>query len=325
MRRSTRTNTAKRRCRPPRAFIALALCAAAVLCASRASAEDGTITVFYTCSLNGSIDYCHCKSNPNGGLVKRSTELKLLRARHPVSVTVETGDFLTVDPDPLLERYLLQAYGHMGYDAILAGDQELEAGPAGFHGRTASLPLLCNNLAVRSPNGELRFKRHVTVRKGAFTIGIIGTISPDAFRYYPKDLMDTIKVLDPVAETKKDIETLRDAKAWPIILLSHSGYDNDLALAKKLTGIDVLVGGHSQTLLTKPAVENGIIIVQAGAGGAHIGVLELNLRGGKIASHANSFRRPDEFQPADDPVIRKMIDSYRDEVRREQEKVRFGK
>ncbi|HDP79422.1 MAG TPA: hypothetical protein ENN21_01120, partial [Spirochaetes bacterium] len=77
-------------------------------------AADGTITLVYTNSLNGNIDYCHCAANPNGGLVKRATEIKSIRKSRPGVVLVETGDFLPADNDPGLAAAILEGYRHIG-------------------------------------------------------------------------------------------------------------------------------------------------------------------------------------------------------------------
>jgi 5'-nucleotidase/UDP-sugar diphosphatase len=62
------------------------------------------------------------------------------------------------------------------------------------------------------------------------------------------------------------------------ILLTHIGYDSDIALAKMLNpewGVDMIIGGHSHTILEKPANVNGILIAQAGVGSDQIGRFDI--------------------------------------------------
>ncbi len=65
------------------------------------------------------------------------------------------------------------------------------------------------------------------------------------------------------------------------------------------------------------------MIVQAGANGAHIGILELSVRDGKIVTARNSFRRPDDTQPEDDPEVRALINEYSGKVAKESSKLKF--
>jgi 2',3'-cyclic-nucleotide 2'-phosphodiesterase (5'-nucleotidase family) len=65
------------------------------------------------------------------------------------------------------------------------------------------------------------------------------------------------------------------------------------------------------------------LIVQAGSNGAHIGILELTVDRGRVISYRNSFRRPDEFRPADDPHIRGLINEYREKMKKDSGAVRF--
>src|SRR3974377_2254380 len=73
--------------------------------------------------------------------------------------------------------------------------------------------------------------------------------------------------------------------------VSHLGLDADKRLAAAVPGIDVIVGGHSHTEIPKPLkMENGTIIVQAGAYGVYRGVLELvvNKTTGRVVGYSDS-------------------------------------
>ncbi len=193
-----------------------------------ARAKEGSFTLVYTNSLNGYLDYCLCKEDPKGGLVKRATELRALRAAYGSPVLVETGDFFAYQCDPLLAEYLVKAYALMAYDAIAVGDQEFSGGIELITGHRWGLPLLSNNLLVYDMFAwQAMFRRATMVERGGIRIGIIGSISADAFKYYPAKITDRVRVLDQLAEIKKDVDSLKAAGADFIILLSHSGHDHD--------------------------------------------------------------------------------------------------
>lgn len=306
-----------------RALVAFAA-ATILLWAGPGRSQERRVAIVYTNSLNGNLDYCQCKNDPRGGLVKRATEIKRIRDRYRNVVLFETGDFFTYEPDPLLNRYVIRAYALIGYSAVLFGDQELAGGVEGFLPFKDSLPFLCNNILLNTDRGwKNPFRRSLVIDAAGLKIGVTGSVSGTAFSYYPERITKNIRLLDQADETRKEVASLSRGGAELIVLLSHSGYDEDLELAKKLDGVDVIVGGHSQTLLKDPVKKGDTLIVQAGANGAHIGILELSVSGGKIISFTNSFRLPDEFQPEDNPAIRRLIDEYRREVEKTFNKVHF--
>ncbi|MCP4133486.1 MAG: hypothetical protein GY754_21130 [bacterium] len=300
-------------------FLFLFLC----LSASQAAAVK-QLTLVYTNSLNGSFDFCDCKEEPNGGLVKRAAEIRKIRQQHGAVLLFETGDFFLYDRDPLLAKYLIASYKLIGYDAVLFGDQEFTVGVKGFIKYRSSLPFVCNNILIKS-RGRFRrlFKRSVIITKKGVKIGVIGTISKEAFRYSSKKITRSVRVTGQAREIRRDIRALRKKGAQIIVLLSHSGYEQDRRLAKTIRGIDVIVGGHSQTLIKKPERVGRAIIVQAGSNGARIGILKLSLKGNSIVSFENSFSRPHQFKPRDDAAIRKLIDAYKKESKAKMKKLRF--
>ncbi|PKL35400.1 MAG: hypothetical protein CVV44_21575 [Spirochaetae bacterium HGW-Spirochaetae-1] len=282
------------------------------------------VTIVYTNSLNGYLDYCQCREEPKGGLVKRATALRGLRTKYPGMVLVDTGDFLTFEEDALLAEYVVRAYGYMKYDAIAPGDQEFSGGIDLYLDVQKRLPLVCDNLMIKGNAKAGRAAvRYNIVKRNGLSIGIIGTMSPEAFRYYPQTLTKKISLTDQAAEIQKDIDYLKKQGVAIVILLSHSGYDRDVELAGMLPDIDVIVGGHSQTLLKKPRIKGRTVIVQAGANGAHIGILEISVDKGKVAVISNNFQLPDDRHPEDDPVIRKLIKEYEAEVQKKYRKLRL--
>ena len=100
-----------------------------------------------------------------------------------------------------------------------------------------------------------------------------------------------------------------------LILLTHQGTDKDVALAKEIKDIDLIVGAHSQSLLEKPDKVNGALIVQAGKSGYQVGVTKLLIKNNKVI---NSSGRVDtmKFEMSDDPRIMKMIKEYEDRTGR---------
>jgi len=69
-----------------------------------------------------------------------------------------------------------------------------------------------------------------------------------------------------------------------LIALSHLGVDDDIHLADSVPQFDVIIGGHSHTLLNPPRFENGVMIVQTGAHMKYVGKMTLTVEDGKVVS-----------------------------------------
>src|SRR5436305_2891523 len=88
-------------------------------------------------------------------------------------------------------------------------------------------------------------------------------------------------------ELQKLVNTLRtDDKADAVVLLSHNGMDVDLKLASRITGVDVILGGHTHDAVPQPIpVSNAggtTLVTNAGSNGKFLGVLDLDLAKGKL-------------------------------------------
>jgi S-sulfosulfanyl-L-cysteine sulfohydrolase len=89
-------------------------------------------------------------------------------------------------------------------------------------------------------------------------------------------------------ELQKLVDGLRnDDKVDVVLLLSHNGMDVDLKLASRVTGIDVILGGHTHDAIPQPvAVTNAggtTLVTNAGSSGKFLGVLDLEIAKGRVA------------------------------------------
>lgn len=148
------------------------------------------------------------------------------------------------------------------YDAFVLGNHEFDSGDAGLKtfldflraGSCATAVLSANvrprvgtsPLAPRSATDY--FRPYTVVWRDAQRIGIVGiTISGKTRNSSRPDA--TTEFLDEVASAQEAINELRAQGVNKIVLLTHQGYDTDQSLARALSGVDVIVGGDSHTLL----------------------------------------------------------------------------
>jgi sulfur-oxidizing protein SoxB len=131
------------------------------------------------------------------------------------------------------------------------------------------------------------FKPATIKELGGFRVGIIGQALPYVPIAHPKRFTPdwTFGIREP--ELQKVVDGLRQKdKVDAVILLSHNGMDLDLKLASRVTGIDVILGGHTHDAVPAPvAVANSggkTLVTNAGSSGKFLGVLDLDLAKGKV-------------------------------------------
>jgi 5'-nucleotidase / UDP-sugar diphosphatase len=205
----------------------------------------------------------------------------------------------------------IRAMNLLGFDAMAIGNHEMDYGRRWLDElkRRARFPFLSANLFSREvPDvdktaGTLFAQPYIIVRKGGLRIGIVGLTTTE----YTQSLQ--VQVRDPIAAAR-DLVPQVAKESDLLIVLSHCGLKPDLEIARTVPGIDLIVGGHSHTLLQEPVVVGGTIIVQAGAYAAQAGVLDLTITGGKIASYRYSLKTLDDSVPSDpamDTQLKSML------------------
>jgi 2',3'-cyclic-nucleotide 2'-phosphodiesterase (5'-nucleotidase family) len=119
-------------------------------------------------------------------------------------------------------------------------------------------------------------KKIVYLERKNIRVAVIGIITPETpCSTNPKNVKD-FRFAEPETILPIMISEARSSGAKLVIVLSHCGLGRDRAIAEKVTGINIIIGGHSHTEITPPFVAGGTIIVQAGSW-KYIGVLDLEL------------------------------------------------
>lgn len=132
------------------------------------------------------------------------------------------------------------------------------------------------------------FKPSMIKELGGRRIAIIGQAFPYVPIAHPKRFTPDWTFGIREEELQKHVDGLRNTgKVDAVILLSHNGMDVDLKLASRVTGIDVILGGHTHDAVPQPiAVKNAngtTLVTNAGSNGKFLGVLDLALDKGKVS------------------------------------------
>ncbi|MCA6119755.1 thiosulfohydrolase SoxB [Bradyrhizobium sp. WSM 1738] len=146
-----------------------------------------------------------------------------------------------------------------------------------------------NDAKAFDPASGRVFKPSMIKEIGGHRIAVIGQAFPYVPIAHPKRFTPDWKFGIRDEELQKLVDTHRsNDKVDAVILLSHNGMDVDLKLASRVTGIDVILGGHTHDAVPQPiAVTNGggvTLVTNAGSNGKFLGVLDLEIGKGKISN-----------------------------------------
>ena len=179
----------------------------------------------------------------------------------------------------------------IGVSANALGNHELDVVPVKLAElmKQADYKLLAINATVdpKSPMAGKIEKSFIEEKDGQ-KFGVIG-IAPSDFaeRVKLNDSVRDIKIdnfEDTLKKVQDEVNNLKAKGINKIILLSHSGYKNDVKLAERTEGVDIILGGHSHNTLE--GIKNGenlfrsksgepVVITQAGKDGEKVGVLNV--------------------------------------------------
>lgn len=298
------------------------------LLAPNSFAEPTTITILHVNDTHSHLDSIGPKDQNNegtlGGIAKAATLINSIRQSEPNVLLLHAGDSLT--GDFLFKTYrgveelkLMQA---LGFDAMAVGNHDFDLKPDGLLSalkkafRQGSFPLLSANLDMSgySRRSELRsyIKPSTIVERSGVKIGIFGMTIPDN----PGTLVDPIELRDNITEIAgKNVKHLRDLDADLVICLSHLGRSHDRKIASRVSGIDVIVGGHDHYLFRKPlSIRNPkgekTLIVQAGEFYKYIGKLTLEVDNGNVAMKSYRVLSVDE-NVEKDPIFQATIEELK--------------
>jgi S-sulfosulfanyl-L-cysteine sulfohydrolase len=169
--------------------------------------------------------------------------------------------------------------------------------------------------AFDSASGRV-FKPAMIKELGGYRVAVIGQAFPYVPIAHPKRFTPdwTFGIRDD--ELQKLVSGLRNNdKVDAVLLLSHNGMDVDLKLASRVTGIDVILGGHTHDAVPQPfPVTNAggtTLVTNAGSNGKFLGVLDLQLAKGRVADVRYRLLPVFSELLKPDPAMAALIDKMR--------------
>ena len=226
-----------------------------------------------------------------GGFAHLATLVKRLRASRPGALLLDGGDTWQGSATSLWSKGqdMIDAQKLLGID-VMTGHWEFTYGQDrvkqvvdnDFKGR---IEFLAQNIAT-ADFGDPVFKPYTIREVNGVAVGIVGQAFPYTPIANPRYMVADWTFGLKEQELQKQVDEVRAKGAKAVVLLSHNGMDVDLKMATRVTGIDVILGGHTHDGVPKPVpVKNSggtTLVTNAGSNGKFLAVLDMDVQGGRV-------------------------------------------
>ncbi|MDH3710747.1 MAG: metallophosphatase [Cyclobacteriaceae bacterium] len=262
-----------------------------------ASAEHQKLTILHTNDMHSRID-----PFPNdggrfagmGGMARRAQIIKQIRASEKNVLLLDAGDIFQGTPYfNLFEGELeFKLMSQMKYDASTLGNHDFDNGLAGLEKQLphAEFPFIIANYDFNGTSLNGRFNPYKIFHIEDIKVGVFG-LGIELKGLVNEKLYGATRYLDPLGVAREMVEELRAQECHLIICLSHLGYQytsdkvSDVVLASEVSGIDLVIGGHTHTFLEEPTMITNkegyqVIVNQVGFAGINLGRIDFNITKG---------------------------------------------
>ncbi|MDE6535200.1 MAG: bifunctional metallophosphatase/5'-nucleotidase [Muribaculaceae bacterium] len=265
-------------------------------CASTRKSEE--LVIIHTNDTHSMID--PEISTGLGGIARRKVLIDSIRSEHSNVIVADAGDIVqgTLYFHLFKGKVEQEMLNRLGYDLQILGNHEFDNGMEGLKQMLSEArpTLLASNYEFTDPQFSSKFTPYYIKKVRGKKIGFMAVnLNPEGM--VAEGNYDGVTFLPWRETAQATIDRLRnDEKVDYVVALTHIGYNGsdenpelfgDRQLAAQTSGIDLIIGGHSHTLLNPAesvtdAKGHPIIICQTGKNGRYIGEAKLNLKTGEI-------------------------------------------
>ncbi|NLX40330.1 MAG: bifunctional metallophosphatase/5'-nucleotidase [Bacteroidales bacterium] len=266
-----------------------------------------SITVCSTTDLHGAyFDSYYNEEARLASLANVSTYVKQLRTKGIKPVLIDVGDNLQGDNaayycnfiDTASVHIFARAAEYIGYDAIVVGNHDIEAGHQVYDRfKEGKIPYLAANAIIEGSGGEPYFKPYTIVARKGIKIAVIGMTNANIKSWLSQELWEGIDFLK-ISDVAQDWVDLVIEKESPhlVILACHTGsghggpdIENEARyLASSIRGVDMVLAGHDHRAIAE-TIDNPdgeVLLINAGDRASLLGevTFELEFKDGKVIS-----------------------------------------
>ncbi len=226
-----------------------------------------------------------------GGFAHLATLVKRMKASRPGALLLDGGDTwqgsgtaLWTNAQDMVDACKLLGVDVMTlhWESTYGAERVKEIEEKDFAG---AIDIVAQNVKTTDFEDPV-FKPYVIKQINGVPVAIIGQAFPYTPianpRYFTPDWSFGIR-----DDNMQDVvEQARGEGAQVVVVLSHNGMDVDLKMASQVTGIDVIFGGHTHDGVPKPSIISNAggktLVTNAGSNGKFLGVMDLDVRDGKV-------------------------------------------
>jgi len=227
-----------------------------------------------------------------GGFAHLATLVKKIRAQRPGALLLDSGDTWQGSATALWTQGqdMIDACKLLGVDVMTAhweftfgAERVKEALDKELKGK---IDFVAQNVKT-ADFGDPVFEPYVIKTVNGVAVAIIGQAFPYTPIANPRYLIPEWSFGIQDDRMQKLVDEVRGKGAQAVVVLSHNGMDVDLKMASRVTGIDAILGGHTHDAVPQPSVvknaKGQTLVTNAGSNGKFLSVLDLDVKGGKVA------------------------------------------
>ncbi|MEF9940945.1 MAG: bifunctional UDP-sugar hydrolase/5'-nucleotidase [Lachnospiraceae bacterium] len=281
------------------------LCVLGISVVHASDDKQQTVSVIFSHDLHSHLDEWSTTEGMVGGFGRMKTCIQKQKSENPATFVVDGGDFSmgtlyqTIYESNAAELTML---GEVGVDATTFGNHEFDYRGVGLAKMLASaaenkkkmpeiiFPTLVSaninwdkntskeNQQVKEAMDSYGCCPYTIIEREGIRVGIFGILGKDADECAPES---GLEFEDSIETSKSMVQQLKKEKVDMIVCLSHSGTwedpkeSEDELLAQEVPEIDVIVSGHTHSILEDPIVYGHTYIVSSGCYGVNLGKIEL--------------------------------------------------
>ncbi|HMN73410.1 MAG TPA: thiosulfohydrolase SoxB [Rhodoblastus sp.] len=227
-----------------------------------------------------------------GGFAHLSTLVKRIRAQRPGALLLDGGDSwqgsgaaLWTKGQDMIDAQLALGVDIMTlhWESTYGQDRVLEVSKKDFAGK---IEIVAQNIKT-ADFGDPVFKPYVIRNVNGVKVAVIGQAFPYTLIAHPRYIAPDWTFGIQEQNMQKTVDAARGEGAQVVVVLSHNGMDVDLKMASRVTGVDAIFGGHTHDGMPRPTIVANpggkTIVMNGGSNSKFLGVLDLDVKNGKIA------------------------------------------
>jgi len=215
-----------------------------------------------------------------GGSATLASYIKKYKAESPNVLVLNGGDDFQGSPVSAITKgkSQIELLSMLKPDAMTLGNHEFDYGRqlVSEYLKLVPFPVVCANITDNITKRPYTTP-YVIKKIDGVSVGIIGVMSMELPTLSIPENVKGLEVQDRSASINAVVPELKKNGVDLIVVLSHSGVNEDSVLAMTTPDVDIIVGAHSHTPLFKPKRVNGILITQAGSRGRWLGKITLDV------------------------------------------------